>query len=273
MERNRKLLSQGFLSESEYEKSRAEFEASKTKLLGAESSLARAQADVKALASEVGKARVGLERTGLYAPFDGLVAFLNIERGAQVSPVSMEGMSEEQKAKAAQIVLVDPSDFEITLHMAPADARQVEAGQRCVVYRSLQELVGGFDGQAAIPATVYSVSPALTPGERLVQVKLRTTGEPKGLTDGMYVTAWIVVREKDDAVLLPSASLVLRDNKPLVYVVDRAASTVELRDISFGLMGISEYEAASGLKEGDLVVVQGKHRLADGVKVAITPGR
>ena len=68
---------------------------------------------------------------------------------------------------------------------------------------------------------MYSVSPAVKPGGRSIQVKLRTTGKAiRGISDGLCVSAWLVTEEKDEALVLPRNALLFRGNAVSAFVVD-----------------------------------------------------
>ena len=49
----------------------------------------------------------------------------------------------------------------------------------------------------AVRASVYAVSPTVSPDGRSIAVKLRTEPGTTALKDGMYVSAWIIVQEKE----------------------------------------------------------------------------
>lgn len=70
-----------------------------------------------------------------------------------------------------------------------------------------------------------------------MQVKVRTKEGAKGIRDGMFVTCWIVVQEKADAVVVPFDVFIYRQNKPYVFVVDESKGVVEQREVLEGIPG------------------------------------
>ena len=70
-----------------------------------------------------------------------------------------------------------------------------------------------------IAGQIYSVNPAINPGGRSIQVKVRTVTGTEQLRDGTFVTCFVIVKEKQDAVQVPANVLVYRQNQPYVFVV------------------------------------------------------
>ena len=73
-----------------------------------------------------------------------------------------------------------------------------------------------------------------------------------------------------DALTIPATAVMPGQKGPLVYVI----TTPALTNIAHFITLIRTYEQtaviADGIKEGDLVVVEGQQRLAPGAKVSIT---
>jgi multidrug efflux system membrane fusion protein len=85
----------------------------------------------------------------------------------------------------------------------------------------------------------------------------------------MFVTAQIVFREKHDVVALPFSSMIFRDNKASVFVVNPQTNVVTKRKIVGGFGTMQKQEILEGVEEGELVVTEGRYRLIEGMKVEI----
>jgi len=85
----------------------------------------------------------------------------------------------------------------------------------------------------------------------------------------MFVTCWIIVKEKTDAIVVPFDVFVYRQNRPYVFVVDKAKGIVEQREVVEGISGLSTEEILKGVEDGDLLVTDGRHRLSHGAPVEI----
>jgi HlyD family secretion protein len=87
------------------------------------------------------------------------------------------------------------------------------------------------------------------------------------LRDGQFVAGWIVTQEADDALLLPYKAIIYEDAKPYCFLVkDNKAVR---RFIQTGIDGLVTTQITSGLKEGNKVVLDGKHRLVEGSPVLV----
>ena len=84
---------------------------------------------------------------------------------------------------------------------------------------------------------------------------------------GMYATGAFALDERADVLVVPfEAVLRIRDRR-CVYKV--AGGRAVLADVEAGLRHDDVVEIVSGLSEGDEIVVDGLHRLADGAAVRV----
>jgi RND family efflux transporter MFP subunit len=265
-----------------------QFEEARARLSRAESSLRSAQAELLAARSAILEAGarlrqtvVGMEQSAILAPFDGIITYMNIRRGDLFSPNLVDSSSEQKLLETVPMVLIDPNIFEVTIDLPAFDGILVREGQHAFIRLNQGLLPSDVwnappkDGaeqsalDAAITAYVYSVSPAISPGGRTVQVKLRTDQGGGALHDGMFVVAWIIVQEKQDAVLAPNAAWLYAKDKPYVFVLDPDTGTVERRDIVEGIDGVPYTEILSGVSPGELLVTKGRNLLTHGAPVRV----
>ena len=84
----------------------------------------------------------------------------------------------------------------------------------------------------------------------------------------MYVSAWIIVQEKDNALRLPRNALMFRGNDVFAFVV-KSGSTVERRKLQLGIRSVDGVEVLSGISAGEQVVTRGRDRLSTGASVKV----
>jgi HlyD family secretion protein len=90
--RSKKLYDQDAISDSEYENAEASYEMSKADVKAAEESVNSAKYAVKSAEASLKEARENLTKTSIYAPIDGTISRLNIEKGERVvGTVQMAG--------------------------------------------------------------------------------------------------------------------------------------------------------------------------------------
>jgi multidrug efflux pump subunit AcrA (membrane-fusion protein) len=75
----------------------------------------------------------------------------------------------------------------------------------------------------------------------------------------------IVTGEKADALVVPRAALLRDGDRRFVYVYEDGRA--RRREVSVGLLGLSDAEVASGLRENERVIVPGGAPLSDGLRV------
>ncbi|MCP4396713.1 MAG: efflux RND transporter periplasmic adaptor subunit [bacterium] len=273
-----------------------EYEAAKAKYLNAEAALETAVANlhvahsqVEASLARLRQAELNMERTSIFAPFDGIITYLNIKIGDYITPQTMDKSTEQAMMQTAPIVLIDPSTYEITLNLpayvgsavqveqpafivSSADTFPEEPEEFQVEYRkppNKPELDTRIEPIPMAQGKVYSVSPSISPGGRSIQIKIRTTEGTEYLQDGMFVSAKIIAAEKSHVVTLPGNCLIFRKDKAYVFVADSQTGIVTRRPVVDGIGNIRKWEVIDGVKEGEFVVTEGRYRLVDGAKVEI----
>ena len=88
------------------------------------------------------------------------------------------------------------------------------------------------------------------------------------LFPNQFVNARLLVQEKRNVVLLPSAALQRTSNSVFVYLV-KPDSTVTVRNVAVGVSEGDNSEITSGLTAGDVVVMTGADRLREGSRVEV----
>jgi len=276
LKRHEKLFKLKAISKSELEVSRTRFKTADTAVRSARARLEAAISGVAAADARIKQARLPMERSSINAPFDGIIAYVNIRKGDYFAPNLVNVSSEEALLRTIPMVIIDPNQFEVTMELPYFEGFLVKPGQPAIIMISAQIAPSSSDLEpgkplqdGAVRGTVFSVNPAISPGGRSVQVKVRTEKGAQGIWDGMFVTCWVVVDEKADAVVVPLDVFVYRQNRPYIFVVDEAKGVVEQREIVEGIEGLSTQEILRGAKEGALLVTDGRHRLSNGAPVEV----
>ena len=243
-----------------------------------ETAYEQALAAVRAAEARSDQARAGLRQLQIRAPFDGVVAFVNIREGDYVSTTQFDRTSDRSAVLTSPIVVIDPTSFEVLVELPVVSGRKVRPGQTAYILdegtlahvqeHGIDSLEGveGLD-DLLIAGRVASVSPAIDPGSRSIRARVVTGEIVDGLSDGGYVTVWIETDRRDDVVTVPMESLVYRGDIASAFVVEPETGQVEQRTVTLGLTGDGGVEIRSGLAAGDVVVTKGRYRLASGMRV------
>jgi len=264
------------ISKHELDVARTNLKTADTTVQSARARLESTLSGVAAAEARINQARLPMERSSIYAPFDGVLTYVNIKKGDYFAANLVNVSSEEALLRTIPMVIIDPDQFEVTLELPYFEGILVRPGQPALIMiaANMAPSVSDLMSDGALPegvvgGTVFSVNPAVSPGGRSIQVKVRTAKGAQGIRDGIFVTCWSVVDEKTDAIVVPFDVFIYRQNKPYVFRVDQAGKKVEQIEIVEGISGLSKQEILQGVGEGELLVTDGRHRLSNGAPVEV----
>ena len=294
LKRYQELAAEGGIAQREVDVKETNYNNAQAAEIAAEARVRSAQAQVAAAQTQVETAEAGVqsanakltqsnvdsEDTELIAPFDGVIARLNIREGDYWTPQIVNvGGDYQNIIERLPIIVIDPSRFEVIVDLPAFQGGQVKSGQRALIILDRDRSKansGNITGQdlmklASARGTVFSVSPSVSPGERSVRVTIRINQGVVNLQDGEQVSAWIATAEKEQATVAPFNAFVFRDRQPHVFVVNEAEGIVEQRAIKPGIEGLAKREIVEGVQPGEKLVTEGKNRLVNGAPVEIIP--
>lgn len=275
------------VKETEYKNAQAAVRATeagirsgKAQVAAAQTQVETAQAGVNSASAKLSQSNVDSEDTELIAPFDGMIARLNIREGEYWSPQIVNVTGDYQGiVERLPIIIIDPNRFEVNVELPAFQGGQIKPGQRAFIILDRDRSKansGRITGQdlmklASATGKVFSVSPSVSPGERSVRVTIRLDDGFANVQDGEQVSAWIATEEKEQAVVAPFNTFIFRDRQPNVFVVNEEKGIVEQRAIKQGIEGLAKREIIEGVEPGDKLVTDGKNRLVNGAPVEIIP--
>ncbi len=236
-ENNRKLVDQGFISQTALESSSA--------------SLAAAEASYRAAMAGVDVAAKSLEDTVLRAPISGQVAQRLTQPGERVA------------IDARVLEIVDLSRLEVEANLAAADSLGVKPGQtaQLTVEGSAQRL----------QARVARINPSAVAGSRSVLVYL-SLEKPEGLRQGLFAQGALAVGVSRTLALPVSA---IRTDKPQPYVQWVQDNKVAHQTVELGERGESNGVAmvsVKGIPEGTPVLAGAVGALRAGTAIKNAAG-
>ncbi len=216
-----------------------------TRDIAARASLDRAEAEARAVRAVAEAAQRRLDDYIVRAPADGIV----LRRDAEVGEVV--------DTPASLFWIGEPRPLRVTAEVDEEDIAQVREGQRVLLRAD------AFPGQV-LTATVGQITPKGDATRKAYRVRL-VLPDDTPLMIGMTVEANIVLRQTDQAVLVPPAAL--RDGR--VFVVQ--GETVQPRPVEVGVQGPRAVEILRGLQRGEAVVLDPPAGLAAGQQVRLRP--
>ena len=269
--RTRKIFEKGVVSRDEFDRSQTQLLNAETAVAAAESALKAVISEENSVAAELNRATVSLEKTSLFAPFDGVITGMNVDMDNYYYPPAGITTGREREATSG-IVIVDDSSFEIQLEVPVSDAEKIKEGQTVYLANNDQALYRAaetnFENTTTVTGQVWSVSPSISLQSRSQLIKVRTNSDASSLRDGMFLKAWIATEEIPHTLVLPWSVLSFRDGSPYVYVINHEKEA-ERRWLTLGVQGLRDIQVISGLQAGDQVIVRGQHLVTDGSLVKV----
>jgi RND family efflux transporter MFP subunit len=186
------------------------------------------------------------------APFAGVIASKNAQVGDILNPM-MGGYG----PASGVLTLVDYSRIKIGVEVSQADVLRIRKGQSAAVRVSN----GEAKDRSGIVTVVNSTADPL--GKKF-RVEVTADNPDLALRPGTFGRVLFEINTQDNALLVPQGAVV---EDAFVFTVQ--GNRVAKKSVILGLRNSSFVEIKNGLKEGDLVVVEGSFGLADGAEVEV----
>lgn len=203
------------------------------------SAITNAQIAIQQAEAQLRDAETTFNRTTLFAPIDGIVTKLTVELGQPVmtgspiiqisnmSPFGLIAQIDEEDISQIKDTMVAYVELDALPNVElPASVKQVE--------------MMGSEVNGVVSYDTHFAMSNLNP-----QVRVGMTGE-----------AFVILESKQNVLTVPSNFLQIElDGRVFVDVLD-AANKQSRVEVKLGLQGSDNSEILSGLREGDVVVVQ-----------------
>jgi HlyD family secretion protein len=200
--------------------------------------VAAAEAQVAQAQAALALAELSVEKAALYAPFDGVVAVVNVEPGEMSSGGLLPAFT-----------LLDVSKFQVALDVDELDVGLLAPDQAAQV--TLDALP-----EVEIPGRVERVAPAATVSGGVVNyhviVDLDPTDAP--IRADMTVNVTIVVNELTDVLKIPTWVVHVDRDTGQTYVNRQVGEEVVRTDVVLGVRHAGVVQVLDGLSEGDKAV-------------------
>jgi HlyD family secretion protein len=214
--RNKKLFEDGVISASDWESIQSSYEVAKAEVEAAKQSVAAANFNVKSTEASLNEAKDNLRKTAVYAPVDGTISKLNIERGERVQGVS--GFQGTELLRIANL-----NEMEVSVDVSENDIVRVALNDTALIDIDayLDRKFKGIVTEVANSANNSSI--ASTDQVTNFTVKIRILHEsyadliPKDKPDespfrpGMSATVEVQTNSVNDVLAVPIQAVATRD--------------------------------------------------------------
>lgn len=193
---------------------------------------------------------VGLkfEKAPVESPLDGILGRIYVDIGTYVTP----------QTPVALVSKVDK--VEIYVDIPEKYLPKLKVGQEAAVS------VDAYPGEV-FAGKITEISALVDTMTRAAPIQITVDNQDHKLGSGMFAKMRMVIEEHKGALGVLREALVGREPDTYVYVVE--GGKAYLRKVRTGIRQGTYYEILEGLKEGDVVVIMGQHKLRDGSPVSV----
>lgn len=195
----------------------------------------KAKNDLQSIESEIQLIKAKILKTELRAPFDGIIGLRYVSEGSFVN--SNTRIATLQNLTSVKIDFAIPEKY----------ATKVKKGQ--TVYFSVVGYEKQFTGK------IYAVEPKIDPTTRTVQLRAIASNELGLLVPGSFAQVELILETINNAIMLPSESVIPELQGQKVYVVKEGKAIPV--PVKSGLRTETKLQITSGLSSGDTVIVTG----------------
>lgn len=249
--RMQKLREFGLATPQNYDDAESEAAAAQA---GVEAALAR----TSAAEGELHQLQVHLSKGLILSPMDGIVAMRDVNVG---------DFAGETGANKTLFKIVDNRILKLTITVPSVDMASIKVGN------SLTFTVDALPGKIFSGKVMY-INPSVDEADRSVKViaeVINSSGELKG---GLFAKGRIETGIRRNIIQVPRSALIglnMAEKKAGLLIIEN--DSAHYREVSTGAVAGDQVEIASGLDQGEFLVVRGGFNLKDNDKVVVSGGQ
>ena len=219
--------------------------------------VAQDQGILEADQGAIDNANLNLTYSRITSPLTGRIGLRLVDPGNIVHAADTGGLAVITQLQPIAVV------FSIAEDNLPAVQRKMQAGGRLAVQafdRDMKHKIAtGF---------LLTIDNQIDQTTGTVKFKGEFANRDNMLFPNQFVNARLLLETQHGTVMVPSAAVQRSPQATYVYVVNQD-STVAVRNVTTGPGEGDQVSIASGVKAGDMVVIDGVDKLQPGVKVVI----
>jgi HlyD family secretion protein len=257
LERADRVVSEGLMNKTDYEKAQDDVKIAELELKNARATagleadtasfeVREAQLQAERQSSAVAELQRQVDRLAIEAPFDGMVASVSVQDRDAVA------------ANAPILTVVNLSQYEVEITLPENYGAEVLPGTRAEIL---------YEGRE-YPGKVTAISPEVRDSQVTGTVVFEGTA-PQGLKQSQRVSVRMVFENKPNVLKVPRGPFLESGGGRQVYVV-AADGMATPRAIAVGAVSVSEVEVVSGLSVGEKVILSDTTEFAGAKSVLLT---
>jgi RND family efflux transporter MFP subunit len=219
----------------------------------AKASLAAAEQQLRVAQADREKVRALFAYARIKAPFPGVVT----KRYADTGSMIQTGVSSQTQSMPL-VTLAQENPLRLVIPVPESAVSEIRLGSTVEV--NVSALGKNFQGKVARFADQVDIA------TRTMHTEVDVPNPSGQLIPGMYASASLVFSNERNALVVPIQALIRTEDRVTVLLIDKQ-NKLEERLVRIGIEAPDQVEIASGLNEGDLVVVGNRSQLQPGMAV------
>jgi membrane fusion protein (multidrug efflux system) len=192
------------------------------------------------------------------SPAPGIVGKVHLDKGARVSP------PDPGPSMGTPILrIVNMDQVKVVGNVIERDISKIKLNQKAAIS------VGAYPDETFFGKTAL-ISPTINRMTRTASVEIIISNRNHRLKPGMFAEVDIIVREKADAVLIPTYAVLEQSDVNQVFILANGKVTFQV--VQLGADQGELVEVVSGVNVGDSLVVAGHHKISSGQRVRVIQG-
>ncbi|MGC8805520.1 MAG: efflux RND transporter periplasmic adaptor subunit, partial [Candidatus Ratteibacteria bacterium] len=183
------------------------------------------------------------------APFSGIIGIKNVDIGEIVT------------SGQVLMTLFNTNKLNVQIKVPENYLPEIKVGQDIIIE------IDATNGKQII-GKVKKISGSPDPKTRMFIVYASLPGNHRDARPGMFVHAKIIIRTKQNAIVVPQQAILQENNKTFVYIVD--ANKAKKIEVVTGDRTDDTIEIISGLKPGEKIITSNLENLSQGTIIKIT---
>jgi len=255
--RDQALLDNARVDLDRYEKLLAQDAIPEQQLAIQKAAVVQYEGVVRTDQGQIDSAKLNLVYCSIRAPITGRVGLRLVDPGNIVHATDTNGLLVITKIQPISVI------FTVAEDDLPVVLRKLAAGQH------LQAEAWDRANTAKIGSgTLATVDNQIDPTTGSLRLRAEFDNSANQLFPNQFVNVRLLVEEKRGVTLVPSAVVQRTSRTIYVYVVN-ADNTVSVREVTEGVTEGGETEITSGVAPGDVLVMTGVDKLAEGTAVTV----
>lgn len=203
---------------------------------------------LQAVESDIDLIKAQLQKTQIWAPFDGTIGLRRVSEGAYVSPGTI--ISTLQNIDQVKIEFSVPEKY----------SSRIRTGEQ-IIFRVRSS-------EKEFNARIFAIEPRIDPTTRNITMRALCPNPGGALVPGAFADVELILERLDSALLIPTEALVPELNSQKVFV--KKNDKADVRVVQTGVRTRDKIQVIGGLVPGDTVLTTGILQMKPGAAIRVT---